>query len=63
MEQAAQGSEHGPDLPELKKHLDNMLRCRVWVLGGPVWSQELDSMILVCPLQLGIVNDSVTEPF
>jgi len=51
MELAAQGSEHGPKLPELKQHLD--------VLGAPVWSQVLDSVILVGPFQLSIFYDSV----
>jgi len=32
-----------------KKHLDNALRKKVSILGGPVWSQELDIMILVGP--------------
>ena len=33
------------------------LRCsqRVWILGGAVWSQELDSVILVGPFQVVIV--------
>ena len=46
MEQPAQGSRHGPELPEVTEHLDNSLRCRVWILDGPAWSQELDLMIL-----------------
>ena len=29
LEQAAQGSGHGPRLPEFKDHLDNTLRHRV----------------------------------
>lgn len=29
-------------------------RHRVWILGGPVWSRELDSMQLMGPFQLGI---------
>ena len=28
-------------------------------LGSPLWSQELDSMILMGPFQLGILNDSM----
>jgi len=42
-----EGSGHGPELLELKEHLGNALRHRVCVLGGRVWTQELDSMILV----------------
>ena len=52
MEQPAQGSGHGPKLPEFKKCLDSTLRCRVQILGGAVWS-HLDSMILVDPSSLG----------
>lgn len=33
------------------------LRFRVWMLGGYVWSQESDSMILVDPFQLRILCD------
>ena len=61
MERAAQGSGHGPELPEFKEHLDTSLRHRVWFLGGPVWSQELDSMILVGPFQLKIFYDSMIK--
>ena len=39
---------------EFKKHLDNALRHMVRFLGGPVWSQELDLIILMSPFQLGI---------
>lgn len=45
-------------LPELKKHWDNALRQTVWFLGGPEPSQDLDSMILVSPSQLGMSRDS-----
>jgi len=58
-EQAPQSSGQGPKLMEFKKHLNNALRHRVWTLGGPVWSQELDWMILMGPFQLGIFYDSV----
>lgn len=40
MEQAQQGSGHGPRLTELKEHLDITLRHRVWSLGGAVRGQE-----------------------
>ena len=56
MEQAAQGSGHGPKLPEFKEHLDSALRHRVWVLEGPVGTQELDSMILVGSFQHRILH-------
>lgn len=36
MEQAAQDSGHGPELPEFWGHLDSALTHRVWVLGGVV---------------------------
>jgi len=58
MEQAPQSSGHGPELLVFKELLDNSLRRRVWILGGPVWRQELDS-ILVSPSQLGIFCDSM----
>ena len=38
-----------PSLPEFKKHSDSALSHMVWFLGGPLWSQELDPMILVGP--------------
>ena len=59
LEQAPQGSGHGPKLLEFMKRLDNALSHTVWFLGGPVWSQELDSMILTDPLQLRIFHDTM----
>ena len=59
LEQAAQGSGHSPELPVFKEHLDNALRHRVWFLGGLVWKQGLDAMILVGPFQVGIFYASV----
>lgn len=47
-----------PNLLELKKHFDNALRHMVYFLGSPVWSTELDSIIFVSPLQLGLFYDS-----
>jgi len=61
LEQCPQGSGHGPELPEFKKHLDSALRHRVCILGGPLWSQELDSTFLVGPFQLGIFCDSMIQ--
>jgi len=51
-----------PIMPEFKKHLDKALRHRAWFLGGPVWSQELNLIILRGLFQLGIFYDSVSEP-
>jgi len=45
--QAPQGSGHCPKLLEFKKQLDNALRHMVLFLYGPVWSWELDTMVLV----------------
>ena len=62
---AAEGGGHGTcpghctELLDFKKHLENTLSHMIWFLGGSVWSQELDSMILLVPLQLGIFYDSV----
>ena len=57
LEQAPQGSSHSTKLPEFKEHLDSALRHRVCILGGPVWSEELESMIPVGPFQLRIFYD------
>ena len=46
-------------LPEFKKCLDNALRHGVWFWVGPVWSQELDLMIIVGPFQPRIFYDSM----
>jgi len=48
-----------PSLMELKKRVDNSLRHRVWILGGPLWSQGLDSVILVGPFKPGVFCDSM----
>jgi len=51
----------GLELLEFMECLNSALRHRMWVLGGPVWSQELnsivpqvfyDSMIPCCKLKL-----------
>lgn len=34
---------------------DNAFRCRVWFSDGPVWSQELDFMVLMSPFQSTIL--------
>ena len=36
MEQSPQCSGHSSKVLEIKKHLDNALRYRVWILGGAV---------------------------
>ena len=56
IEQAHLGSVHGPKMLELKECWNTTLRCRVWVLNGPVWSQ--DSLVLVCPLPVRIFYES-----
>lgn len=53
-------SGHGPELPEIKDHLDNAPRHRVRISGGAMWNQELD-LILVNPFQLGAFYDSISE--
>ena len=52
MEQAAQEQWAWPQVLEFKGCLDIALRQRVWILGGAVWSQELDLVVLTCPFQL-----------
>ena len=59
VEQAVQGGGHSPKLPEFEEHLDSTLRHWVRTLGGPEWSQELESGILVGPLQFGVCRDSI----
>lgn len=34
-----------------------------WFLGGVVWSEELDSMILMAPIQRQIFYDSISHSF
>ena len=46
MEQAAQGSGHRLKLIEFNKLLGSAFRHGVWLLIGPLWSQEQDSVIL-----------------
>ena len=60
LKKASQGSGWGIKLPELKEHLDNTLRHRVWILGSPVWSQELELVILVDPFQLGKFHNTMS---
>jgi len=58
MEQAPQCSGHSPKQLEFK---DNALRHRVWISGGPVWSQELDALVSVGPFQLRLFYDSLSS--
>jgi len=46
----------------LWKHLENILRNRVWILGGPLWSQELD-LCLSSNLGCSVVLWQWTETF
>jgi len=57
MEQAPHGSGHNPELLEFWERLGKALRGRVCVLGGPVWRQGLDSVVLVGPFQHRIFYD------
>lgn len=59
LEQALQGSGHIPKLLEIKKHLFNALRQRVWTLGGSVGRQELSLVILKHSFQARTFCDSV----
>jgi len=54
-----EGGRHGSKLTEFRECLDNALRHKVGILGGPVWSRGLASMILVGPFQLGLLCDSM----
>mgnify|MGYP001856029944 FL=1 len=54
MEQAAQGTGHGPKLLGFNEHLNNAYRHRDFILGGLVWNQELNMIFLVGPFQLRI---------
>lgn len=56
--QASQGSTHSPELMELKKRLDTILRHRAWILA-PACSQELDLMTPEGLNQLGIFHGSM----
>lgn len=44
---------------EFNKFLDKALRCRFWCLGGPMWRQELDLMILLGAFLVRIFFDSM----
>lgn len=38
--------DHGPKQPEFKECLDSALTHTVWFLGGSVWRQDLDSVVV-----------------
>ena len=45
--------------PQAVRAQDNAKTQRVWVFGGPVWSQELDSMAIMGLFQCRIFCDSM----
>ena len=49
------GHWHHPEYPDAV----GVLVLTVWFVCGPVWSQELDSMVLMSPFQLEICYDSM----
>ena len=49
------GQQEQPQVPELMEHWNTTITYRGWILGGPVWSQGLDLMILKGPFQLRIL--------
>lgn len=64
LEQAPQGSGRGTQLVQVREcsqSLDGALSHRVSILGGPVWGQELDSIILMCQFQLRLFCDSIIK--
>lgn len=48
------GGGHGAELLELSDFWDSALRHAVWFSFGPVWKQELDSVVFGGSFQLGI---------
>ena len=61
MEQAAQGSEHSPELLEFKKQLNSALKHGVWVLCDAAWSRGSGLMIFVGSFQLKLFYDSMVR--
>lgn len=55
------GQWSGSQVLESKECLDNILRHWVWILGGLVWSQQLDLEILVGPFQLRVFYDLLVD--
>ena len=58
MEWAAQGSGHSPRAG-VQGAFRQHCQTRSLDFGGPLWSQELDLMVLVTHFQLGIFYDSM----
>lgn len=50
-------------LLQFKKHLNSAFRHTVWFLGDPMWSKELDSMILMKTFLLRLYYDSKIKDF
>lgn len=59
LKEVSQDSGHCPKVLDFKKCLESALRNKVCVLDGPVWSQELYVMTVVCPFQLRRFYDSM----
>lgn len=53
---APEGGGHSPKLLQLRECLNSTLRA---LLGNAVWSQGLDSMVLVGPFQFRRFYDSI----
>lgn len=60
LEQVPQGNSHSTELLALKKHLGKALSHIFWLLGDPMWIQELDAIIPVGPFYLWVFCDSTT---
>lgn len=54
-----EGGGHSPELLELTEHWDIAFRQH---LGGPVWGQGLDSVVLVGPFQHGTFTGYLWPP-
>jgi len=52
-----EGGRHGSKLTEFRECLDNALRHKVGILGGPVWDQRLESVDVMLPFHLRIFCD------
>ena len=59
MEHVPQGSGHGTKLNRVQEVSGQHSQMYGLILGGPVWSQELDLVILMGPFLLRIFCDSL----
>lgn len=59
MEYAPQESGHDSELARGQEISGQCSQLHALIFGGPVWSQELNSAILLGPFQLDIFNDSL----